>query len=124
MRKNRIALISPGGVLGQIIRTALEQEPELELIPAGSSPLAAATEQPGVDLLILVIPGRDAVSECRELLGRFPNLRVLAVLEDERGDASLYELHPREARLGALSPPELAQRIREVLQAERRPPPP
>jgi hypothetical protein len=117
VNKNRIALVSAGGVLGQIVRTALEQEPDLELIPTRAS---GTTEPRGVDLLILVIPGREAVSECRELLSRFPNVRVLAVLEDGRGDASLYELHPRETRLGQLSPPELAQRIREVLQTERR----
>jgi hypothetical protein len=103
-------------VLGQIVRAALEQDPELELLPASSSPLTPVTDQPGVDLLILVMPGRHAVSECRELLSRFPDLRLLAVLEDGRGDASLYELHPRETRLGALSPPEVAQRIREAFQ--------
>ncbi len=116
MKKKRIALISFAGVLGQIIRTALEQEPELDLIAPSSSPLSPMLDQGQVDLLILVMPGRGAVSDCRELLGRFPQLRVLAVLEDERGDASLYELHSMETRLGGLSPPEVALRIREVLQ--------
>jgi hypothetical protein len=113
---SRIALISPGGVLAQIIRTTLEREPGLELIPEDLS-LTAATASGRLDLVILVLPGADAAGRCRELLQRFPGLRALMVLEDSRGDASLYELHPTEARLGRLSPAELAQRIRATLHA-------
>jgi hypothetical protein len=118
----RIALISPGGVLGQIIRTTLEREPGLELVPEDVLPLTIATTPGGLDLLILVVPGTDAATEFRELLNRFPALRAVMVLEDGRGDASLYELHPTEARLGRLSPAELAQRIRAALHAETGPP--
>ena len=122
MRRPRIALVSPGGVLGQIIRSTLEREPGLELLPEDALPLAVAPGQGDLDLLILVVAGTDAATEFRELLHRFPALRAMLVLEDGRGDASLYQLHPTETRLGSLSPAELAQRIRAVLHAETGPP--
>jgi hypothetical protein len=117
----RIALISPGGVLEQIIRRALERESELELVADGP-PHTAAAAAGRLDLVILVMPGAEAAARCRELLQRFPGLRALLVLEDARGDASLYQLRPTESRLGRLSPAELVQRIREQLHAETGPP--
>lgn len=121
MSTPRIALISPGGVLEQIIRAALEREPGLELVP-NDLPLTVAATAGRLDLVILVMPGAEAAARCRELLQRFPGIRALMVLEDMRGDASLYELRPTESRLGRLSPAELAQRIREQLHAETGPP--
>src|SRR6266576_3534737 len=83
--KNRIALISPAGMLGQIVLAALEHDPEVDLVlvPTGSPQQPSALEQPKVDLLILIVPARQGVSECREMLSRFPGLRALAVLEDD-----------------------------------------
>jgi beta-glucosidase-like glycosyl hydrolase len=104
-------------MLGEIVRTALEREPDLELIPAGDASSVASTEPAGVDLLIMVLPGGDVVTRCRELVTRFPNARVLAALEDDRGDAGLFELHTRGERLGSLSPAELAQSVREAARA-------
>jgi hypothetical protein len=104
-------------MLGEIVRTAVEREPDLELIPASMS-LDPGSRDPGaVDLLIMVVAGGEVVSECREWMTRFPNVRLLAALEDERGDGGLFELQALAPRLGSLSPVELAQTIRKAANA-------
>ena len=88
----------------------------MELISTDISTLQAVQRTRSIDAVVAVLPGGEVVSQYREMFNRDPNLRLLAVLEDEHGDAGLFELQPRNVRLGSLSPAGVAEAIRRAAQ--------
>jgi len=114
----RIAVVAPPGLLLDIVRNALRHEPDLEVIPLEQRSVAVAIGKKKVDILILGSAEEFAGFDYRELLYAHPRLRVLAVLEDGRNTA-LYELYPRETKLGALSPAGLVRAIRDAARTVR-----
>jgi hypothetical protein len=106
----RVALIGCTGLLGDIIRKALDTDPSITVVaelppPATGEPLPVATE---ADLLLWKDADESAVATWMQQHARRP--RVLATLADGR-EASLWELVPRRTALGTLSPATLVQTI-------------
>jgi hypothetical protein len=105
-RRVRVALVGCTGLLGDIIGRAVTEQPEIEVVgdfPAGHLPAPEA-----VDLVVWNGAEEDEVTSWLLAVRREP--RVLATFGDGR-DASLWELTPHRARLGALSPTTLAEAI-------------
>lgn len=67
------------------------------------------------DTVVLGLPDGDFPEECRELLDRYPRMKVLGVAaEGRRG--FLYELRPQKVPLGELDPKRLLDAIRSAVQ--------
>jgi hypothetical protein len=110
-RTVRVSLVGCSGVLGDIIRTTLGNQPDivvvddLESIPAGGTLSVQAD--------VLVWNNADESRVERLLLDAAPPYgpRVLATLGDGR-DSAFWELAPRRTPLGPPSPDALVQSIR------------
>jgi hypothetical protein len=114
----RIAVVAPPGLLVDIVYNALKDEPDLDVVTLEEASLPVAIAERKVDVLILGSADERASIDYRELLYAHPRLRVLAVLADGRQTA-LYELYPRETKLGALSPGGLVRAIRDAARTVR-----
>jgi hypothetical protein len=110
-RQLRVSLIGCSGVLGDIIRTTLDHQPDmvvvadLESVPADGS-LAAVS-----DLLVWNNADESRVERWLRDEAEPCGPRVLATLGDGR-DAALWELAPQRTPLGAPSPDALVETIR------------
>lgn len=107
----RVVLVNCRGVLGDIIKTAVAEEPTIDILANVSAVEDASTALNEADLVLW-----NEADEARleRLLGRAAQRhapRVLATLGDGR-DAALWELVPRRTALGALSPSSLIDAIR------------
>jgi hypothetical protein len=111
-RQLRVSLVGCSGVLGDIIRTTLAHQldmevvADLESIPVnGSLPVAS-------DLLVWNNADESRVERWLRDVTEPCGPRVLATLGDGR-DAALWELAPHRTPLGAPSPDALVETIRK-----------
>ncbi len=108
----RVVLIGCSGLLGDIIDTALADQPGLDVVADLDTP-GPEGGLPDVDADLVLWNNADEARVERWLgdLSSHAAPRVLATLTDGR-DASLWELVPRRTELGALSPRTLVETIR------------
>lgn len=102
-------------MLGEIIRSLLVAEPDIEIVGELADPhsLAEAVEEHRARVLILGTKQGRVPDSCRALVDDRPRLRLLAVSEDAR-DTTLFELRPYEVALGELSPERLLGAVRSA----------
>jgi hypothetical protein len=107
MQSTRVLLAEAPGLLGEVIRQAVDGASDLELLVSGT-----AIEHADV----LVTTSEDYTLP--PAIGAVARLRVLTIdCRDQRG--ALYRLDPSRAELGELSLAELADAIRDASRAER-----
>jgi hypothetical protein len=98
-------------MLSEIVTDALEAEPDFEVLgEVDGADVHDVVEREPVDFVVV---GRDDDELAVGLLGVRPRMKVLGVIDDGR-DAALYELRPRRALVGELSPERLVRVIREA----------
>jgi hypothetical protein len=123
----RVLLAHMPGLLHDVLAHSLAAEPDLELVgeeagaasparAAGDAPVAP--DAPGAelartrpDVLVLGLYRDEPPGVCADVLREFPRLKVIA-LEGMGMRASMHELRPTYAPLGALSAGEIAAAIR------------
>jgi DNA-binding NarL/FixJ family response regulator len=75
--------------------------------------LADQVARARAEIVVLGLAGTEFPPECRELLVRYPRMKVLGVAaEGRRG--FLYELRPHKVPLGELDPKRLLDAIRDA----------
>jgi DNA-binding NarL/FixJ family response regulator len=112
----RIALVTPSGILRDLVVATLEDEPDIVVVGEvpGSAGLEQVLEQTPADLVIWSNGGHDISHLFQGLLEAHPRLKVLAVRNDGRR-SSLWELRPHPTELGEISPRLLVETIRKVV---------
>ena len=107
MQPTRVLLTEAPGLLGEVIRQAVDGATDLELLASGT-----AIEHADV----LVTTSEDYALP--PAIGAAARLRVLTIdCRDQR--SALYRLDPSRAELGELSLAELTDAIRDAAGAER-----
>ena len=135
----RILLAHMPGLLHDVLARSLAAEPDLELVgddataslplppdassstdappvgdaphPVGGHPLGVELARTRPDVLVLGLYRDEPPDVCAEVLSEFPRLKVIA-LEGMGMRASVHELRPTYAPLGAVSPAEIVAAIR------------
>jgi chemotaxis response regulator CheB len=114
VRRTRVLICGMSQMLGDVVRTALEAQRDVEIAGDVADPaaLTAATEaiEPAV-VLCGVPPAAPALLD--GLLRAHPGLRIVEVLDDGRR-GRLLELRPHRTDLGELSPGSLASLMRAL----------
>jgi hypothetical protein len=106
----RIMLVGCTGILGDIIRRAVDQEPVEVVGDFGDWEQASSdAENLAPDLVVWNNAREHEIPDW--LMSQCPGPRVLAAVGDGR-DASLWQLAPRHTRLGELSPAMLVRAMR------------
>jgi chemotaxis response regulator CheB len=108
--RTRIVLIDMSALLREIVREAVADEPDLEVVAehAGSVDVREAVD--GVDFVIV---GAEAASResVEAVVGSGHRVRALEVHSDGK-ESVLYELRPRRVSLGEISTDTLLRAIR------------
>lgn len=110
-RQLRIALIGCSGVLGDIIRTTLDHQPDMQVVADLESIPADGSLSLASDLMVWNNADESRIERWLRDTIEPGGPRVLATLGDGR-DAALWELAPHRAPMGAPSPDALVQTIR------------
>ena len=110
-RQLRIALVGCSGVLGDIIRTTLDHQPDMEVVADLESIPADGSLSVASDLMVWNNADESRIERWLREKVEPGSPRVLATLGDGR-EAALWELAPHRASLGAPSPDALVQTIR------------
>jgi hypothetical protein len=107
----RVVLVNCRGVLGDIIRTAVTEAPDIEVVANLSDHDSVTTALGEADLVLWNDADESRLERILGQAARRHAPRVLATLGDGR-DAALWELVPRRTALGAMSPSSLIDAIR------------
>jgi len=107
----RVVLVNCRGVLGDIIRTAVAEAPDMDVVANLSDHDSVTTELGEADLVLWNDADEGRLERIFGQAARRDAPRVLATLGDGR-DAALWELVPRRTALGAMSPSSLIDAIR------------
>lgn len=110
-RHLRVSLVGCSGVLGDIIRTTLDHEDDIEVVADLESIPADGFLAVASDLLVWNNADESFVERWLRATAKPCGPRVLATLGDGR-DAALWELAPHRTPLGAPSPDALVETIR------------
>ena len=115
--RTRIVLVDVHRLAAQIIEQAAAEHPSISIVAHVARPaaLVEAVERSEAEFVITAV---DDEAEVTALLREHPNIRVLAVTDDER-EMFLYELRPHKRRLGELSPRRLLQILTEAAEQDR-----
>lgn len=108
----RVLLQDVPAMLGAIVRAALADHPDIELMteaPGGNDP--EQWRRRGPDVVVVSTPSVQKLTNVGEYLNRWPRARIV-VIEVSGRDSTMYELRPRATSLGALSPDQLVRVIR------------
>jgi DNA-binding NarL/FixJ family response regulator len=110
----RILMVAVPRLVGDIVRCA----PDEDVSVVGSIPTARAleqhVEQVGANVVLVGSDERSLPAVCRALLARRPDVKVILIRGDAR-HATLYELQRRRRVLAQVSPQELVEVLRSVL---------
>lgn len=114
VEKVNVLLVGMRGILGEIVREIVADQPDMEI--AGElQDLGELRSSRRLGRSRVVIACRDDESELpddiRDLLGRHPGLTLLTVQGDGR-HGSVYRLRPEKIPLGDVSPGALVDAIR------------
>jgi hypothetical protein len=110
-RTLRVSLVGCSGVLGDIIRKTLGEQPDMAVVEDLESIPADGALSVSADLLVWNNADESRVERWLRTAAEPCGPRVLATLGDGR-DAVLWELTPHRTPLGAPSPAALVQTIR------------
>lgn len=113
-RQLRVSLVGCSGVLGDIIRTTLDHQLDMEVVAVLETVPADGTLSVESDLLVWNNADEAHVERWLRDTAESCGPRVLATLGDGR-DAALWELAPHRTPLGAPSPDALVETIRRSL---------
>jgi hypothetical protein len=100
-------------LLGDIVRGAIAQEPQLELLaesPTGADHIQWCRPEP--DVVVASTANIRLPLNVGMWLSRWPRARIV-VIEVSGRQTVMYELRPRAIQLGALSPEQLVSVIRD-----------
>jgi hypothetical protein len=103
-------------LLRDVVRGAVALQSDMILVELPARPGSPTP----ADLVIVALPAKEEADECARLLYADPLIKVLAI-EITGGQGSLYELQPKRASLGELSPEGLVQAIRRSCARETAP---
>jgi DNA-binding NarL/FixJ family response regulator len=112
LERIRIVLIDMPPLLRDIVRDAIDREPDLDVVAErAAAGLRETVEREEPDFVIV---GTDTASETvRAVVGERCSLRALELRSDGK-ESILYELRPHRVSLGELSPATLVQTIRDL----------
>lgn len=117
-RTLRVSLVGCSGVLGDIIRTTLKQQPDMVVVEdVDTFPAGGGLTVPS-DVLVWNNADESRVERLLLNAAERSRPRVLATLGDGR-DSAFWELAPRRTALGPPSPVALVQSIREITTPTR-----
>lgn len=109
----RVALIGCTGLLGDIIRQTLADEPDLDVVAQMTAPGSDFDlSQFDADIVLWNDAEESRIAQWLTGFTRHRAPRVLATLTDGKR-AALWELTPHRIELGALSPDTLIKTIRD-----------
>ena len=121
MERTRIVLVDMPLLLREIVREALSDEPDLDVVREheGSVDVVEAARASGADFVIV---GSDAAAgeAVRSLVAPTRGVRALEVRSDGR-ESVLYELRPHRVSLGEISSETLLRTIRAAPSWEAAP---
>lgn len=108
----RVALVGYTGLLGDIVRQAIKEAPDLVLVEQLTTPGPDLDLLPvDADFILWNEADETRIAEWLKGLTHRHSPRVLATLSDGQ-QAALWELTPHRIELGALSPATLVDTIR------------
>lgn len=115
MEPIKILLVGMPRLMADIIEFGLDAHPDMLIVGKLDSraELVAQTRRTHPDFLVLDLDDARLPEECDAMFAESPHMRVLG-LERDGAEAALYELRPRRAALGSISPSELAIAIRSA----------
>lgn len=105
-------------VLGELVTRTLRAAPDIEVLGEASSvtTLLATVREKRPQVVVLDLHDASMLPPYLDVLVAFPRVVILAIVDDGR-NASLYEMRPRETRIGELGPRELIAAIRSAIVA-------
>ena len=105
-------------VLGELVTRTLRTAPDIEVLAEASSvmTLLAVVREQRPQVVVLDLHDASTLPAYLDVLVAFPRVVILAIVDDGR-NASLYEMRPRETRIGELGPRELIAAIRSAILA-------
>ena len=113
-RRIRVLLLEITGIVADLVRQTVSEQPDLELIASVPAlhELDTMAGNMKVDLVITTYPPNPSdLRRFHPMLAARPGLRVLAIKDDSRS-ACMYTLAPTTTDLGVLTPETLIQFIR------------
>jgi DNA-binding NarL/FixJ family response regulator len=112
MESVRVVLMDMSPMLRQILRAVVDGPPEIDVVAEYEEmvPLLPAATEHRADVVLFGHESTRLSAECRELLEKLPQTRLLAVGNEGRR-STLYELRPHREPLGEVSPDELVRAI-------------
>jgi hypothetical protein len=110
-RQLRVALVGCSGVLGDIIRTTVDHQPDMEIVADLDAIPVDGSLSVASDLMVWNNADELRIERWLRETAEPCGPRILATLGDGR-DAALWELAPHRAPLGAPSPDALVETIR------------
>jgi hypothetical protein len=114
----RVSLVGCSGVLGDIIRTTLDHQPDMVVVEDVDSFPTDGGLTVASDVLVWNNADESRVERLLLNAAERSGPRVLATLGDGR-DSAFWELAPRRTPLGPPSPAALVQSIRQITTPTR-----
>ena len=114
----RVALVDLPGLLVDVVRDALDDEPdvEVEVLGAGLTPGAILVAE--ADVVMVGVASPSTYAQTARLLRERPDLGLFAISLDARR-AWIYELCPCARELAEVSGPSLRAAVRGVTERNR-----
>jgi DNA-binding NarL/FixJ family response regulator len=111
----RILLVEMPRMLQDVVGSILGVEPDLCIVAQGVAAAAVVerVEHERPDVVVLWVETGSPPAMCEDLLGRFPQLAVVA-LEDRGERGSIYVMRPMRFRVEEISRTELVTAIRRA----------
>ena len=108
-------------MLHDVVGGILDVEPDVRVVAEGvqDGVLVECVERERPDVVMLWGESESPPAMCEELLGRFPQLAVVA-LEDRGRRASIYTMRPMRVRMTSVSGSQLVTAIRQAAARARR----
>jgi DNA-binding NarL/FixJ family response regulator len=119
----RILLVEMPRMLQDVVGSILGVEPDLCVVAEGIAAAAVVEwiERERPDVVVLWVEAGSPPAMCEDLLGRFPQLAVVA-LEDRGERGSIYMMRPMRFRVEEISRTELVTAIRRAARLVPLPP--
>lgn len=113
MTQTRIVLGPSSQIVGDLLASILDGEPDLRIVARvrDAPAIEAAVRAHDADAVVLALPEHAGMPHVRSLLEAHPRLRVVLLAPDGRS-ARVVELRPHETRLHDIAPRSLAAALR------------
>ncbi|HEY8550337.1 MAG TPA: hypothetical protein VIL35_10305 [Vicinamibacterales bacterium] len=112
----RVLLLALPRLLRGMFVHAVQQHGDCELLQDTSSPLEMLTRCTSPpDIVILGLSADEDATLVPAIFARWPHAQVMTVMPAGE-DAVLYELRPRQQRLGELSPAEIVAALHDAVR--------